>query len=104
MGERSVIRNRGEKECLRRARRTWDASHAWVHMDSLGPCKRQVSAFCRLRWSLRLPYRAASLLEISSLDSWRRLRWWSTGAFANKGRMEGGQYLAGRRAPPLLHR
>lgn len=30
------------------------------------------------------------------------LRWWSYGAFGNKGRLEGGQYLAGRRAPPLL--
>ena len=32
-----------------------------------------------------------------------RLRWWSHGAFANKGRQEGSQYLAGRRAPPLLY-
>jgi hypothetical protein len=31
-----------------------------------------------------------------------RLRWWSFGAFGNKGRLEGSQYLAGRRAPPLL--
>src|SRR5919205_687566 len=104
MGDRSVIRNIGKGESLRRKLRFCDASHAWVHVDSLGPCRRQVGALCRLRWSLRLPYRAASLLEISSLDAWRRLRWWSTGAFANNGRMEGGQYLAGRRAPPLLHR
>ncbi len=33
-----------------------------------------------------------------------RLRWWSHGAFGNKGRLEGSQYLAGRRAPPLLRR
>jgi hypothetical protein len=28
--------------------------------------------------------------------------WWSYGAFGNKGRLEGAQYLAGRRAPPVL--
>lgn len=32
----------------------------------------------------------------------RRLRWWSFGAFGSKGRQEGAQYQAGRRAPPLL--
>ena len=31
-----------------------------------------------------------------------RLYWWSSGAFASKGLLEGNQYLAGRRAPPLL--
>ncbi len=98
------MRNTGQGEGLRQEQRSCDASRTWVNAASLGPCRRQVGALCRLRWSLRLPYRAASLLEISSSDNWRRLRWWSTGAFANKGRMEGGQYLAGRRAPPLLHR
>lgn len=34
----------------------------------------------------------------------RRLRWWSFGAFGSKGCQEGAQYLAGRRAPPLLCR
>ena len=32
----------------------------------------------------------------------RRLRWWSFGAFGSRGRQEGAQYQAGRRAPPLL--
>ncbi len=32
-----------------------------------------------------------------------RLYWWSFGAFAEKGELFGNQYLAGRRAPPLLH-
>ena len=32
-----------------------------------------------------------------------RLRWWSFGAFGNKGRLEGSQYLAGRRAPPFMY-
>ncbi len=31
-----------------------------------------------------------------------RMLWWSHGAFGNKGRLEGAQYLAGRRAPPVL--
>lgn len=32
-----------------------------------------------------------------------RLYWWSFGAFAEKAELFGNQYLAGRRAPPLLH-
>jgi hypothetical protein len=40
--------------------------------------------------------------EAADRDPWKRLRWWAHGAFGNKGRLEGGQYLAGRRAPPLL--
>ena len=31
-----------------------------------------------------------------------RMLWWSYGAFGNKGRLEGAQYLAGRRAPPVV--
>ena len=45
-----------------------------------------------LCWAAR-PYR---------LGRRRRMLWWSHGAFGNKGRLEGAQYLAGRRAPPLL--
>ena len=40
--------------------------------------------------------------EAADREPWKRLRWWAHGAFGNKGRLEGGQYLAGRRAPPLL--
>lgn len=36
------------------------------------------------------------------LDRRGRMLWWSYGAFGNKGRLEGAQYLAGRRAPPAL--
>lgn len=36
------------------------------------------------------------------LDRRGRMLWWSYGAFGNKGRLEGAQYLAGRRAPPFL--
>ena len=41
--------------------------------------------------------------ESDDFESENRLNWWSYGAFARKGQLEGNQYLAGRRAPPLLH-
>jgi hypothetical protein len=51
--------------------------------------------------SLRvLPYLVG---ESDDFESRNRLNWWSYGAFASKGQLEGNQYLAGRRAPPLLH-
>lgn len=50
----------------------------------------------RLSWVLACP-----LDETPGQEPWKRLRWWSYGAFGNKGRLEGGQYLAGRRAPPF---
>ena len=37
-----------------------------------------------------------------SLDRRGGMLWWSYGAFGNKGRLEGAQYLAVRRAPPVL--
>jgi len=40
--------------------------------------------------------------EAPDREPWKRMRWWADGAFGNKGRLEGGQYLAGRRAPPFL--
>lgn len=46
----------------------------------------------------------SSALARFILERWGHMRWWSDGAFGNKGRLEGGQYRAGRRAPPLLHR
>ena len=45
-----------------------------------------------------------SVLAPFILERWGRMRWWADGAFGNKGRLEGGQYRAGRRAPPLLYR
>jgi hypothetical protein len=36
------------------------------------------------------------------LDRQGGMLWWSYGAFGSKGRLEGAQYLAGRRAPPVL--
>lgn len=44
------------------------------------------------------------LIEADDFESRNRLNWWSHGAFASKGQLQGNQYLAGRRAPPLLHR
>src|SRR4028119_2215267 len=42
------------------------------------------------------------IAESDDFESRNRLNWWSYGAFARKGQLEGNQYLAGRRAPPLL--
>jgi|SRR5215210_41703 len=47
-----------------------------------------------------LPYLVG---ESDDFESRNRLNWWSYGAFASKGQLEGNQYLAGRRAPPFLH-
>ncbi len=55
--------------------------------------------------SLPVPSRLISRL-IGESDDFRpqhRLWWWSFGAFDEKGQLEGNQYLAGFRAPPLLH-
>ena len=69
--------------------------------DALGLLRRWTKASRRelvrfllllLCWAAR-PYR---------LDRRGRMLWWSYGAFGNKGRLEGAQYLAGRRAPPFL--
>ncbi|HET7480318.1 MAG TPA: hypothetical protein VFJ72_12455 [Rubrobacteraceae bacterium] len=61
---------------------------------------------CWLRLSLRfMRYLSGDPSALERFLQKRRghLRWWSYGAFGSKGRQEGGQYLAGRRAPPLLH-
>ena|SRR5215210_8079939 len=47
-----------------------------------------------------LPYLVG---DSDDFENRNRLNWWSYGAFASKGQLEGNQYLAGRRAPPLLH-
>ena len=47
-----------------------------------------------------LPYLVGESDDFENRD---HLHWWSYGAFASKGQLEGNQYLAGRRAPPLLH-
>lgn len=42
--------------------------------------------------------------ESDDFENRGHLHWWSHGAFSSKGQLYGNQYLAGRRAPPLLHR
>jgi hypothetical protein len=68
------------------------------HVELLGGWKatlRGLSKFKRV-----LPYLVG---ESDDFESRNRLNWWSYGAFARKGQLYGNQYLAGRRAPPLLH-
>src|ERR671912_1218434 len=48
-----------------------------------------------------LPYLVGESDDFKNRD---HLHWWSYGAFSSKGQLYGNQYLAGRRAPPLLHR
>ena len=47
-----------------------------------------------------LPYLVGESDDFENRD---HLHWWSYGAFSSKGQLHGNQYLAGRRAPPLLH-
>ena len=61
---------------------------------------RKVTLRGLLRSSRILPYLVG---ESDDFESRNRLNWWSYGAFASKGQLEGNQYLAGRRAPPLLN-
>lgn len=71
------------------------------------PYGGQVTVLHRLPRSVRvLPHLVGrpSALACFILEFWGHMRWWADGALGNRGRMEGGQYLAGRRAPPLLHR
>ena len=83
-----------------------DVLLAWVERTP-APYGGQVPIIYRLPRSVRLLPRVvgkSSALARFILELWGSMRWWAYGAFSNKGRLEGGQYLAGRRAPPLLHR
>jgi hypothetical protein len=68
---------------------------------SFGLLQRWTKAFRRelVRFLLLLLCWAARSYTV---DRRGRMLWWSYGAFGNKGRLEGAQYLAGRRAPPFL--
>lgn len=82
------------------------AFRAWAERNPV-PFGGQVSILHRLPRSAHLLLylvRKTSALVRFILEYWGHLRWWADGAFGNKGRLEGGQYRAGRRAPPLLHR
>jgi hypothetical protein len=83
-----------------------DEFGAWAERMSV-PHGGQVSIIHRLPRSARLlPCLVGKSLALVRfiLKRWGHMRWWAHGAFGNKGRLEGGQYRAGRRAPPLLHR
>ena len=69
--------------------------------DALGLLQRWTKVFRRelVRFLLLLLYWAARPYRLVRRG---RMLWWSYGAFGNKGRLEGAQYLAGRRAPPLM--
>jgi len=82
------------------------AFRAWAARNRV-PYGGRVSILHRLPRSTHiLLYRVGktSALARFILERWGRMRWWADGALGNKGRLEGGQYRAGRRAPPLLHR
>ena len=74
--------------------RAWDTSAFGLLQRWTKVFRRELVRFLLLLlcWAAR-PY---------SLDRRGRMLWWSHGAFGNKGRLEGAQYLAGRRAPPFL--
>jgi hypothetical protein len=83
-----------------------DEFRAWVERTPV-PHGGQVSIIHRLPRSARLLpclVGKSSSLTRFILEHWGHMRWWAYGAFGSKGRLEGGQYSAGRRAPPLLHR
>lgn len=75
--------------------RPWDG-------DAFGLLQRWTKVFRRelVRFLLLL---LCLVPKPHGLDRRGRMLWWSYGAFGNKGRLEGAQYLAGRRAPPFPH-
>ena len=74
--------------------RAWDGDALCLLQRWTKALRRELVRFLLLLlcWAAR-PYR---------LDRRGRMLWWSHGAFGNKGRLFGAQYLAGRRAPPVL--
>ena len=100
------MRNNGNKELHGSRRGSRVVFLAWVERTP-APYGGQVSIIYRLPRSVRLLPRLvgkSSALARFILELWGRMHWWAYGAFGNKGQLEGGQYLAGRRAPPLLPR
>jgi hypothetical protein len=69
------------------------------YLGSVGTRKVKLLGFGKP--SRVLPY---LLGESDDFENRDHLHWWSHGAFSSKGQLYGNQYLAGRRAPPLLHR
>ena len=83
-----------------------DEYRTWVERTPV-PRGGRVSILQRLPRSARLLpclVGKSSSLAHFILERWGHMHWWAYGAFGSKGRLEGGEYRAGRRAPPLLHR
>ena len=100
------MRNDGNKGLHGSRRDSWDVFLAWVERRPV-PYGGQASIIYRLPRSARLLPRLVGKSSAPArfiLELWGSMRWWAYGAFGSKGRLEGGQYRAGRRAPPLLHR
>jgi hypothetical protein len=100
------MRNNGVKDLHVSRRASWDVFRTCAER-TLFHYEGQAPIIYRLPRSAQLLPRLVgkfSALARFILEFWGRMRWWAYGAFGNKGRLEGGQYLAGRRAPPLLHR
>jgi hypothetical protein len=82
------------------------ASRAWIGLTAI-PHGGRVVLFHRLGRSARVSRCLAgdpSELARFIFERWGHMCWWSHGALGSKGRLEGGQYLAGRRAPPIWRR
>jgi hypothetical protein len=104
--DRFFMRNIVDKGVHDSARNFRGAFRAWAERNPV-PCGGQVSILHRLPRSAHLllyQVGKTSALARFILERWGHMRWWAAGAFGNKGRLEGSQYWAGRRAPPLLHR
>jgi hypothetical protein len=81
-------------------------SRVWIGLAAI-PHGGRVVLFHRLSRSVRVSQcLAGDLSELARFifERWGHMRWWSHGALGSKGRLEGGQYLAARRAPPLRRR
>jgi hypothetical protein len=96
--------------CTIRNRETGETALPSSHLSGVfrsGRCGR-LNLFGSRKVTLRGLPKASQILpyligESDDFESRNRLNWWSYGAFASNGQLEGNQYLAGRRAPPLLH-
>jgi hypothetical protein len=100
------MRNEEDKGMHGLGRVSRDEFRAWAERTPV-PRGGQVAIIHRLPRSARLLpclVGKSSALARFILERWGHMRWWAHGAFGNKGRLEGGQYRAGRRAPPFLHR
>lgn len=102
----------GRRRSPGRVRRAATGAFPMTSLGSSGGFRSRLRGYFRIFGDRKLPIRGlrkssqGSYLigESDNFRSQNRLWWWSFGAFDETGQMEGSQYLAGRRAPPLsLH-